>query len=184
MAVRAPNVVMHSISTVRWSAERGFSLIEMLVVVALVGVISAIAVPMMKNTIGDFSLTGDARGLSNAVSLAKLRAASSFSQARVFVDLSGKSYRVETWQKDPAGWVTEGGIKTLSTRDTFGFGVVANCAAVQPGRDRPGFGMRDRRGSRDRQHARASCSTPEVFPSTRPEHRRLSARRPATMRCT
>lgn len=106
------------------AAERGFSLIELLMVVGIVGVISAIAVPMMKNTLGDFSLSGDARALSNAVSLAKLRAAASFSQARVYIDLSGKSYHVETWQKNTATWVTEGGIRTLSTGVTFGFGVV------------------------------------------------------------
>jgi hypothetical protein len=79
---------------------------------------------MMKNTLGDFSLTGDARALSNAVSLAKLRAASTFSQARVFVDLDGRSYHVETWQKTPPAWVSEGGTRTLSADDTFGFGVV------------------------------------------------------------
>jgi hypothetical protein len=94
-------------------------------VVGIVGVISAIAVPMMKNTLGDFSLSGDARALSNAVSLAKLRAASSFSQARVYIDLLGRSYFVQTWQKAPANtWVTEGGIRTLSTGVTFSSGVV------------------------------------------------------------
>ena len=56
----------------------GFSLLELLMVVGISTVVAAIAVPMMKNTIGDFKLSGDARGLTNAVSLAKLRAASTF----------------------------------------------------------------------------------------------------------
>ena len=111
-------------STVRWRAERGVSLIELIMVVGFIGVISAIAVPMMKNTLSDFSLTGDSRSLSNSVSLAKLRAAASFSQARLFVDLAGRSYHVETWQKAPPTWVTEGGTMTLSTNVTFSFGVV------------------------------------------------------------
>jgi prepilin-type N-terminal cleavage/methylation domain-containing protein len=106
------------------NAADGFSLIELVMVVGLVGVISAIAVPMMKNTLGDFSLSGDARSLSNAVSFAKLRAAASFSQARVFIDLAEKSHHVETWQKDPPTWIADGGTRTLSTNDTFGFGVV------------------------------------------------------------
>ena len=88
-------------------------------------VIAAIAVPMMKNTLGDFKLSGDARGLTNAISLAKLRAASNFSQSRVFVDLGARSFHLETWQKTGVpGWVTEGGIATLSSGVTFGFGVV------------------------------------------------------------
>jgi Tfp pilus assembly protein FimT len=96
-----------------------------LVVVALTGVIAAIAVPMMSHTIGGFKLTGDARTLENAVSLAKLRAAASFTQSRLFVDLNANAYRVETWQKGaPGSWVTEGGITSLATNDTFGFGVV------------------------------------------------------------
>jgi prepilin-type N-terminal cleavage/methylation domain-containing protein len=113
---------------VRWitpESGRGFSLLEVLVVVGLSTVIAAIAVPMMKNTLGNFKLSGDARGLTNAVSLAKLRAASNFSQSRVFVDLDARSFQVETWQKTGVpGWVTEGGIAALSTGDRFGFGVV------------------------------------------------------------
>jgi hypothetical protein len=80
---------------------------------------------MMKNSLGDFSLSGDARGVSKAVSLAKLRAAASFSQARVYVDLAGKSYRVETWDKTAAAWVTDGDASPLSRDARFGVGVVA-----------------------------------------------------------
>jgi prepilin-type N-terminal cleavage/methylation domain-containing protein len=106
--------------------QAGFSLLELLMVVGLTTVIAAIAVPMMSNTIGDFRIRGDARALNSAVSLAKLRAASAFTQTRLYVDLSANTFHVESWQKTgtPA-WVTEGGTTTLSTNDTFSQGVVA-----------------------------------------------------------
>ena len=106
--------------------RNGFSLLEVLMVVGISTVVAAIAVPMMKNTIGDFKLSGDARGLTNAVSLAKLRAASDFSQSRLYVDRDARSYHVEVWAKTavPPDWVTEGGIISLSTSDIFGFSVV------------------------------------------------------------
>jgi len=105
--------------------RRGFSLIEMLVVVGLTTVIAAIAVPMMSNTIGNFRLSGDAHSVASAMALAKLRAASGFSQARLFVDLTTRSFHVETLQKSPVAWAADGGTTTLSTGVTFGFGGIA-----------------------------------------------------------
>ena len=104
--------------------EAGYSLVEILLVVGLTSVIAAISIPMMKNTMGDFKVSGDARGLTNAVSLAKMRAAADFSQARLYVDLNANSYRVETWQKAPtSAWATEGGVTALSTGDAFSLGL-------------------------------------------------------------
>ena len=105
--------------------HRGFSIIELLMVVGLTTVIAAIAVPMMSNTIGNFRLSGDAHSVASAMALAKLRAASGFSQARLFVDLTTKTVHVETLQKSPLAWVTDGGNTTLSTGVTFGFGRIA-----------------------------------------------------------
>jgi len=108
------------------SRSDGFSLLELLVVVALTGVIAAIAVPMMSNTLGDYRLRGDARSVTNAVSLTKLRAASDFTQARLYVDLTTRGFQVQTWHKTGTpGWVTEGGVTYLSTNDNFSFGSVA-----------------------------------------------------------
>jgi len=79
----------------------------------------------MSNAIGYYRVSGVARELSNAMSLAKLRAASDFTQARVYVDLGGRTFHVETWQKTGVvGWIVEGGTTSLSSNVTFGFGVI------------------------------------------------------------
>ena len=106
--------------------RNGFSLLEVLMVVGISTVVAAIAVPMMKNTIGDFKLSGDARGLTNAVSLAKLRAASDFTSRACTSIATTRSYHVEVWSKTavPPDWVTEGGVIQPSTSDIFGFSVV------------------------------------------------------------
>jgi prepilin-type N-terminal cleavage/methylation domain-containing protein len=105
--------------------RRGYSLIELLMVVGITTVVSAMAVPMMSNTIGNFRLSGDAHSVASAMALAKLRAASGFSQARLFVDLTTRTFHVETLQKAPVAWITDGGSTTLSTGVTFGFGAIA-----------------------------------------------------------
>ena len=99
---------------------------ELLFMLAITGIISAMAVPMMSKTASNFRLSGGAHGLASAVSVAKLRAASAFTQARVYVDLSVNQFHVETWQKTGAAWITEGGTTKLPSRNTFSFGVVSS----------------------------------------------------------
>ena len=110
--------------TRREPSERGFSLIELLIVMALIAIVSAMAVPMSSSTLASFRLSGDARGVQSAMSLAKLRAASDFTRARLYVDMGARSFRVETWQKTAATWNVIGGTTNLSNQDRFGFGVV------------------------------------------------------------
>jgi len=106
--------------------SRGYSLVEMLVVVGITTVVAAMAVPMMSGAVANFRVSGDARAVASAVGLAKLRAASDFSQARLFVDLNGRTFHVETLQKAPVAWVTEGGTTSLSNGVTFSFGAATS----------------------------------------------------------
>jgi hypothetical protein len=99
---------------------------EMVVVIGIIGVVSAIAAPMFNNAIAGFRLGGDARGVSQAAAVAKIRAAADFGRVRVYVDLSGRTYHMEVFEKPsvtyPLGrWLTEGGITTLSTGVSFGY---------------------------------------------------------------
>jgi prepilin-type N-terminal cleavage/methylation domain-containing protein len=113
------------IPVVKSQRANGFTLIETMIVLGLIGVISAIAVPMFANAIAGFRLSGDARSLSNAAAVAKMRAASDFTRVRLFVDLTGRTHHIETWDKTASHWTPEGGTTTLSTGVSFSYGVVA-----------------------------------------------------------
>src|SRR6185295_1782272 len=110
------------------SNDRGFTLLEMLVVVGIIGVVSVIAVPMMANTMANFRVTGDVRSTSNNIALAKMRAASDFSRARLFVDLSSGEHHLQRFTRATATccWVTEGGETDLSYAVSFGHSVVTS----------------------------------------------------------
>lgn len=101
----------------------GFSLVELLAYVLVAATLAAFILPFTRTTLNAMNLTTDARNLSGATALAKMRAAAHFTQARVFVSLGGRTFHVQRWQKTaPVGWVTEGVIQSLSSTVSFGFG--------------------------------------------------------------
>jgi prepilin-type N-terminal cleavage/methylation domain-containing protein len=117
--------------------EHGFSLIELMMVVVIVGVLGAIAIPMSGNTLRYLKLSGDGRDLANATAVAKMRAAAKFTKARLYIDISGRRFYLQTFNKTPnpltcppmsnplGCWETEGGETLLSSSVSFSFGPVA-----------------------------------------------------------
>jgi Tfp pilus assembly major pilin PilA len=108
----------------RWNrqGEAGFSLIDIMMTVCVIGIVAAIAIPMSGNTIAAHRFQGDAQALSNLAGLVKMRAASQFSRSRLRVDLATNSYSMEIWDKAAEAWVADGGVTTLSSGVQFGFG--------------------------------------------------------------
>ncbi len=108
---------------IRRLTDAGFSAVELLMVVALVGSLAAVSVPLSGGMIDDIRLRGDAHALSGSLALTKMTAAAKFTRARLLVNVAAGTYRIETWRRTATpGWVAEGGDLRLSAQDRFGFG--------------------------------------------------------------
>ena len=109
-----------------WIArEGGFSIIDILMVVALIGIIAAIAVPVTGSAVSGQRFNNDSQALTNLVGLAKMRASAAYTRARLRANLVARTFALERWDKTTNAWVTEGAVTPLSPGVTFGFGTVA-----------------------------------------------------------
>lgn len=112
-------------------------MLEMLIVVAVTIILSAIAIPGYINIAQYLRVAGDLRSLNGITAQAKMRAAADFTHARAYADLSNNTFHLEVWNK--AGdtshtsgcWQTDGattactqttGVTSLSQGDTWGYG--------------------------------------------------------------
>ncbi len=104
----------------------GYTAIELLVTIALVGALAAVSLPFSMNMVDDYRLSGNAHDLSNATALAKMSASAQFTRARLYIDLRTNRYHVDIWRKTGTpGWQADGGVTLLSSGNTFGAGAIA-----------------------------------------------------------
>jgi prepilin-type N-terminal cleavage/methylation domain-containing protein len=108
-------------------ASDGFTLLELMVVLAVIGIVAGVALPYMNRTLGYMRLSGAARSVSNATAATKVRSAAKFTRARLFINLSGNTFHMEILDTSvvPAHWTADGGTTYLPSSVTFGFGPVA-----------------------------------------------------------
>lgn len=123
---------------VRDKGQRGFSTLELLIVVSISFILAALAIPGYNSIRRMLRIAGDARELNGAINEAKLDAASSFTRARVYADLKANTFHVETWNKAANCWQTVGDpanpctvpgtspVQNLSPAVTFGSSNVGN----------------------------------------------------------
>src|ERR1051325_3197616 len=110
----------------RLRSTSGFTMIELLIVVGLIGVISAVAVPMISRTVANYRVVGAARGLSNSLAVTKIRSAATFTRTRLYVDMSSGTHHLELLDRtvSPAHWTVEGGSTYLPSGVSFSFAPV------------------------------------------------------------
>jgi prepilin-type N-terminal cleavage/methylation domain-containing protein len=106
--------------------ERGYTLIEMMMVVGIIGVVGAMVLPITESSLRGGRLRGDAAIIRNLVGVAKMRASARFTRSRVYADLGARTYVLQVWSKasPTCCWVNDGGINQLSTGVNFGFAEV------------------------------------------------------------
>lgn len=120
----------------RFTSAAGFSMVELIVVVAISCVVVGFAVPIYTTTRQYFRTSGDSRSIAGLITEAKLHAAVGFTHARVYANITGETYHLEVWDKSGnsgAGcWQTVGDsnsctaasspVVNLSTKVSFGYG--------------------------------------------------------------
>lgn len=72
--------------------EAAFTMLEMLVVVAVAGAVAAMAIPQAYYTVKAYRLHADASALANQLNIARMRAASQFAPYRQVVNASSGTY--------------------------------------------------------------------------------------------
>lgn len=99
----------------RQSRGRGFSTLELLLVMVVSLIIAALALPGFEQVKRTLRISGDARSLNGAINQAKMMAAANFTETRVYVDLTGvlpNKFHVDLWYKAGNGgngcWQTVG----------------------------------------------------------------------------
>jgi len=124
LATRQPGISSCRSSRARRAGEQGFSLIDMLMVVALIGVIAGIAMPVTGGALASQKFRNDGQALTSLVGLAKMRAAAGLTRARVRANLTDRTFVLERWDKTANVWTAEETVP-LSQGVTFSFGTIA-----------------------------------------------------------
>jgi len=102
----------------------GFSLIEVMVSMSVMMVLAAMAIPMVSATSANVKLNDNADTVSNYVGLAKMRATSRFSRARVYLNIAAGTYVLQVFNQGANAWANDTSVSTLPVGISFSFGDV------------------------------------------------------------
>lgn len=130
----------------RARAQRGFSMIELMIVVALGSILAVLAIPGYQAMSRYLRISGDMRNINGLVAQAKMRAAADFTRARAYADLNAGTYHLEVWNKNGNGgagcWQTDGDVNNACTVagspvQNLSIGVSYGTAGVSSGSPNP-----------------------------------------------
>jgi prepilin-type N-terminal cleavage/methylation domain-containing protein len=120
-------------------SENGFSLMEVLIVVAMMLVIAAAALPMLNGYVRSYSLVSDARAIAGQMALARMRSANGFSLGQLDFNLANGTFQVKICSKVGSTWGFNPDTssppislsKSFGAQDSFSFGSITTPAGNQ-----------------------------------------------------
>ncbi len=124
LSLRQPDICPGSSNRPHRVRDGGFSLVDMLMVVALIGVVAGIAVPVTGGALSGQKFRNDAQALTGMAGLAKMRASAGLTRARLRANVTESTFVLERWNKTTGVWIAEETV-ALSRGVTFSFGTVA-----------------------------------------------------------
>ena len=107
--------------------QRGFSMVEMMVVIAIIGVLATLGVPSLVRMVPRIRLANQATQLANEIAGQRMQAIAKSTDFRMVFDATGDSYTLEKW--DGAAFKTY-------ARNTLGGVDLAGASGFDP--DPPG----------------------------------------------
>ena len=116
------------------STSAGFTLIETLIVVALVAVVAGISAPIVAGGMARYSLTTTGQQIASTIRSARFQAVGRNTDVRVVFDADAGSFEKEAWDSDTMTWVGIDSALTLPSGVSFADDVPANVAFESDGR--------------------------------------------------
>jgi prepilin-type N-terminal cleavage/methylation domain-containing protein len=98
---------MREIMSKKAGASSAFTVLELLIVMAIISVVAAISVPSLQRTVRTYRILGDTRGIAQTLTLAKMRAAANFTVEALDWDASTATYSMKYFQKTTAQFVPD-----------------------------------------------------------------------------